>query len=498
MKSKQMIVAICIALPLLGFWLGFQFAGKVDPGSEASGEREILYYVAPMDASYRRDEPGKSPMGMDLVPVYADEVDVSDDASVRISPAVVSNLGIRTAGVKRGDLHREVFGVGYVNYDEDSLQSIRVRAEGWVERLHVVSIGDSIAEGQPLLEYYSPTLVNAQEDYLVTLNRNSRALTEAARERLIALGLGSQSIEALEAQRKVRRLVTVRAPKAGVVTELDIREGDFVDISSDILSIGSLENVWLLVRVLGRQSAWLRQGQSVKVSIDAMSEKSRMATIEYIYPEVDPDSRTAVFRVELRNDDRVLKPNMFAQVTVAAEPVRDAIHVPSSALIRGGRNDRLVLVNPDGSFRSQVVTVGIESGNRVQILSGISPNDTVVTSGQFLIDSESNIESALARTAPPKTQIESASRSEEPASMMAKIEAINVDDRTITLDHRPIEAWKMPAMTMLFDIDPEVDIERLEVGDSVHVQVTRPTSGRFLITKLHKMSERSDSDGASE
>ncbi len=405
MKTLLTASLVTVTAAITGYWLGQQHGQPSDASSSARPEqREVLYYKAPMDPNYRRDTPGKSPMGMDLVPVYANSTEDMDEGGVRISPTVVNNLGVRTAFVQRGPLAREISTIGVITYDEDTLNKTSVRVEGWIEQLNVTATGDPVIQGQTLFELYSPDLVNAQEEYLAALQSRNKAIHNASRDRLAALGLSVNEIERLGKQRTLRQRTAILAPTAGVVTHLAVREGQFVTPANDIMTVGSLDNLWLLVEVIARQSSWVAQGQSVRVSAEAMEGPAINAIVDYVYPELDPKTRTLTARIRLSNPDGALKPNMFARATIQGQGIDDALHIPQQALIRGSRANRVVIQMDEGRFRSQPVTVGIEANNRVQIISGLAQGDRVVTSGQFLIDSESHVESAMARLGGASTE----------------------------------------------------------------------------------------------
>ena len=395
MNKKILWIVTFIATIGMSFVVG-RYYGSADGDSPANagGEREVLYWVAPMDPNYRRDEPGKSPMGMELVPVYADEVD-GQPGVVKIDPTIVNNLGVRTAAAMRGTLSRRIETVGYVGYDEDTLQHIHTRVDGWIERLATKASGDTITKGQLLFELYSPTLVNAQQEYLAALRSNNTVLQSASKERLNALGVTSSGIARLEKERTVRQRVRVNAPSDGVIAQLGVREGIFVTPATDIMSIAKLDKVWVIAEVFERQAAWVGPGQHAMVELDYLPGKIWHGTVDYVYPELDPKTRTLRVRLRFDNADLVLRPNMFARVTIQGDSTDEIVHIPREALIRGGSVDRVVIALGEGRFRSQPVQVGIESGDRVAILKGVSDGDPVVVSGQFLIDSESNIEAAL-------------------------------------------------------------------------------------------------------
>ncbi len=397
MKNRTLILAALAAAIVIGVVLGRLWSTASDsdaPPREA--EREILYWVAPMDPNYRRDEPGKSPMGMDLVPVYADEAG-PQPGTVKIDPTVVSNLGVRTASAEYGALPRRIETVGYVGYDEDTLQHIHTRVEGWIERLSTKATGDPVTNGQLLFELYSPTLVNAQQEYLTALTSGNTLLLDASRDRLRALGVTVGEIEELDRNRAVRQRVRVYAGTDGFVAHLGVREGIYVTPATEVMSIAELDRVWVQAEVFERQAAWVESGQRAEVELDYLPGERWQGTVDYVYPELDPMTRTLKVRLRFDNQNGILRPNMFARVTLYGSDTEPVVHVPREALIRGGNVDRVVIALGDGRFRSQRVDVGVESGNRVAIREGVAAGDRVVTSGQFLIDSESNIGSALAR-----------------------------------------------------------------------------------------------------
>ncbi|NNF51798.1 MAG: efflux RND transporter periplasmic adaptor subunit [Gammaproteobacteria bacterium] len=407
------LILALVAGILLGRWWPTDTATA---DSVTSGEREIVYWQAPMDPNFRRDEPGKSPMGMDLVPVYADEVQGRDPALVSIDPSIVSNLGVRTAPVQSGPLSRRINTVGYVGFDEETMHHVHTRVDGWIENLSVTAIGDPVKQGQVLFELYSPTLVNAQQEYLSVRKSGNKALQNASRDRLIALGFTPAEIKRLNSERTVRQRIRIFATSDGVVTDLGIRDGMYVTPATELMSIASLDRVWVQVEVFERQSAWVEVGQRAEVQLDYRPGDRWQGTVDYVYPALDQQTRTLKVRLRFDNPTAALLPNMFANVTIFGTPTSPVVHVPREALIRGGRVNRVVLAEGGGTFRSQPVVVGIESGDRVEIRSGVAPDDRVVVSGQFLIDSESNIDSALMRmNAPPNGSSDTMDHSDQGA-----------------------------------------------------------------------------------
>lgn len=398
MSRKLLILAALIAAAIAGGIVGRMFAPHSERTivNEAKGDRDILYWVAPMDPNYRRDEPGKSPMGMPLVPVYAGDVD-EQRGVVKIDPTIVNNLGVRSEVAQLGPLSRRIETVGYVAYDEDTLLHVHTRVEGWIEKLVTKATGDRVEEGQLLFEIYAPTLVNAQEEFLAALRSGNRGLTQASKTRLTALGVTGRDIQRLQKDRTVKQRIPVYAEFDGVIAHLGVREGIFVTPSMEVMSIAKIDQVWVLAEVLERQAAWVEAGQEVEVSLNYLPGTTLNGSVDYVYPELDPVTRTLKVRLRFENTDESLRPNMYADVLIHGESTGDIVHVPKQAVIRGGAVNRVVLDLGNGRYRSQPVTVGIESGDRVAIRKGINTGDRIVTSAQFLIDSESNIASALSR-----------------------------------------------------------------------------------------------------
>jgi Cu(I)/Ag(I) efflux system membrane fusion protein len=366
----------------------------------ADDGKEILYWVAPMDANYRRDKPGKSPMGMELVPVYADAAG-SDGGGITIAPEVVQNLGVRTAVVERTRLWRGIDTVGYVDYDESKVSHIHLRTEGWIENLAVESEGERVTQGQRLFDLYSPALVNAQEEFVQALKLGNTGLVRASRSRLSALGVPAGQVKQLEKDRKPQQTIPVYAPQDGVVADMSVREGMFVKPSNNIMSLADLSSVWLLAEIFERQADWVAVGQPAEVSLAFLPGRTWEGTVEYIYPSLDPKTRALKARLRFPNEGESLKPNMYANVKIYGGPKNDVLAIPVEALIRTGREERVVIAVGEGRFESRMVRAGIESGEWIEIIEGIEAGEKIVVSGQFLIDSEASLKASMKRMQAP-------------------------------------------------------------------------------------------------
>ena len=451
--------------------------------ASASTEKKPLYWVAPMDANYRRDKPGKSPMGMDLIPVY-EEASSTDDfgpGAVKIAPHVVNNLGVRTAPVKLKNMQSEISTVGYVQYDEDKLIHIHPRVDGWIEKLFVKAAGNPVEKGQPLYTLYSPQLVNAQEELLIALKRGNRSLITAAKDRLKALQLSPSFIQQLEKSQKVQQTITFYSPQYGVVDGLKIREGFYVKPGNTLLSIGKLDQVWVEAEVFERDASLIQEGLTVSMTLDYLPGKKWAGVVDYVYPTLNSKTRTLRVRLKFDNPDYQLKPNMFAQVTIHAKQADITMLVPKEAVIRTGKQDRVVLALGQGQFKSIAVTVGRVDSEYIEILDGLNKDDVVVTSAQFLIDSESSKSSDFKRM----------SYDEIPNAvwMEGEVNSVMADHRMVNISHGAVQAWDWPEMTMDFTVALQVDIETLKAGQSLHFEVTKADNGEYLVTGIHIMSE---------
>lgn len=444
-------------------------------------EKKPLYWVAPMDPNYRRDKPGKSPMGMDLVPFYEEDDSGSGagPGTVKISPDVVNNLGVRTARAEFAPLRSEIQTVGYVKYDEDQLVHIHPRVNGWIEKLYIKASGDPVRKGEPLYNIYSPELVNAQEELVMALERKKPRLIRAAENRLASLRVPTRVIRQLKDSREVKQNITFYAPQNGVVDNLNIRQGFFVKPGSTIMSIGTLEQVWVEAEVFERQVSGVVVGLPVTMTLDYLPGKEWKGLVDYVYPTLNAKTRTLRVRLRFENDQELLKPDMFAQVVIHLDSSRKSLLVPREAVIRSGRSNRLVLALGEGRFKSINVKVGRFDADSAEILSGLSEGEEVVTSAQFLIDSESSKTSDFKRM----------NHGEEaaPASVWveATINTLMTDQRMINASHKTIDAWDWPEMTMDFTTAGEVDFSLLEAGMTLHVEITKIEKDQYQITKVH-------------
>ena len=488
-KSTILLAAALLGVGLAG---GFTVAKLTatpssDQGASVTTEKKILYWKAPMDPNFRSDKPGKSPMGMDLVPVYAGaEDDGGDDANtVRINPSVQNNIGVRIAPVTKATLYRTIDTVGFVRANDDETAIIDVRSEGWIEKLYVKSPGEEVKKGQALFDLYSRPLVSAQGEYLQALRIGKTALITAAKSRLMALGMSTAQIARIRKSGKAQRLIRVYAPQNGVITMLGAGEGAFVKPGRQIMMLADLSSVWVLAEVFESQASWARAGQVVEMHVDANPGRIWQGVVDYVYPTVNASARTVQVRLRFANPDGMLKPDMYAKVSIKADPHTGVLAIDREALIQTGQSSRVILALGDGRFRPARVTAGMESGGKVEILDGLSEGENIVVSSQFLIDSEASLRGTSLRMSAPKSDAIAE------AQTMGVIESLMVNHGMITIKHQPIEAFGWPAMSMYFITEPD-KLKGLAVGDNVHFTVREKAdeNGDFIITAIKKMDKR--------
>ena len=382
-------------------------AGMVDP---ATGKK-IKYWVAPMDPTYIRDEPGKSPMGMDLVPVYEEEGQEKEPTStIRIDPVTVQNMGIRTTPVMRKPVTKTIRTFGNVTYDETSLVSVNTKVDGWIEGLHVDFLGEEVKRGQPLFDIYSPEIVTAQEEYLLALKQyrslkdspfdhvraSAERLMAASRKRLQYWDMSASQIEQLEKTGLVRKAVTIFSPAPGVVIKKNALEGQFVKTGENQYEIADLSTVWVDVDIYEYELPYVKEGMPARMELPYVPGERFHGEVLYIYPYLSKETRTVRLRLAFPNTDRRLKPDMYADIRLEAELPGPNLVIPQEAVIDTGVRQVVFVSKGKGRFEPRQVKLGVEvNGHQYQVLKGLSEGEEVVLSAQFMLDSESRLREAV-------------------------------------------------------------------------------------------------------
>jgi Cu(I)/Ag(I) efflux system membrane fusion protein/cobalt-zinc-cadmium efflux system membrane fusion protein len=376
-------------------------------GSEGKGE--IAYWVAPMDPTYIRNEPGKSPMGMDLVPVY--EGDIAGNV-IKIDPVTSQNMGLRMTKVTKQRLSRTINTVAHITYNEKNLSTINSKISGWVEKLHVDFEGKSIRKGSPLRDIYSPELVAAQNEYLSALKnynnlkdsnlesarKGAENLLDASRERLLLWDISQSQIDNLEKTGEAQKLMTLYSPVNGAVISKSVIEGDKIKPGLNLFKIADLSTVWAKAHIYEYELPHVSDGQLVELSLPYLPGKEYAGKISFIYPYLDMKGRDVEILIEVPNGDLSLKPNMYANVTINSDLPNETTVIPAQAVIHSGVRDVVFVSLGNGKFLPREVKLGARGeDDQVEVLSGLSEGDIVVVSSQFMLDSESRLREATSK-----------------------------------------------------------------------------------------------------
>jgi Cu(I)/Ag(I) efflux system membrane fusion protein len=397
--------------------LPLKFAGT-EASSTPAGERVIKYWAAPMDPTFIRDEPGKSPMGMDLVPVYEDES--ATGSIISIDPVTSQNMGVRMTPVTRKSLSRTVRTVGLVGYEEPKQFSVNSKIDGWVERLYVNETGQFVKKGSALLEIYSPLLVSAQEEFLLARNNSqslakspfpsiadgAKRLLESSRRRLKLWDISDRQISHLEKTGDVVKTLTLYAPYDGIVSMKMVREGQFIKGGMELLVISDISKVWVYADIYEYEMPWVKVGQKAKIILPYVGSDPIESEVSYIYPFVEPKTRTIKARFDIDNPDFTLKPDMYVNVRLETEPVENALTVPVEAVLHSGERQTVFVALGDGKFEPRLVKTGLQSeAGDIEIVQGLLEGEHVVISAQFMLDSESKLREAIQKMLNPETPL---------------------------------------------------------------------------------------------
>lgn len=474
MRGRYTALSILvIGVSALAGIAGERYLWNPSAGVEATGP-EILYWAAPMDANYRRDGPGKSPMGMDLVPVYAGQEPSNDPAEVQLSGPEINAIGVRTAIARVDAVSERIDTVGYVGYDDHLTSHVHTRVEGWVETLNVRAVGDQVAKGDLLFEMFSPAIGSSSADLIRAIDAGDPRIVDLARSSLRSQGMSDRQIDEIASSGRSARNLRVYAPQDGVVISLEAADGMFLQPNTRALSLTDLSRVWLIADVFERDIGRLFDNMTAVAKFDHLPGQRFEGRIDYIHPELDARTRTLPVRLRFDNREGLLKPNMFGTVTLVPEQTREAVTIPSEAIIQTGRAERVILRTGEGTFKPRLITTGLRDafgeGGRTEVLQGLAPGEEVVASAQFLIDSESALSAGLMRMAPTDA---------EPARGRGTLVALDPETRMATIRHDGLESLDWPPMTSQFPMRADIAIERLTLGGKVTFLLARGADGRL-------------------
>jgi Cu(I)/Ag(I) efflux system membrane fusion protein/cobalt-zinc-cadmium efflux system membrane fusion protein len=382
-------------------------AGMIDPKTG----KKIKYWVAPMDPTYIRDKPGKSPMGMDLVPVYEEEGKAKEPAStISIDPATMQNMGVRLGRVHSKELIKYIRTVGSITYDETKIYTVNIKYNGWIEKLHINFVGDEVKKGQRLFDIYSPELVTVQEEYLLALEQyrslsntkyerireSAERLLKASRTRMRYWDLTDEQIDEIGRIGNIRKTITVYSPAAGVVIKKQAFEGHYVKAGEHQFEIADLSSIWVDVDVYEYELPWVRKGMQAEMELAYIPGKRFKGRVLFIYPFLEPKTRTAKLRLAFINPGYELKPGMYANIYLKSVIAKKSLVIPQEAVIDSGIRKIVFVAAGKGKFQPREVNIGLEGNeNEFQVLDGLKAGEEIVLSAQFMLDSESRLREAI-------------------------------------------------------------------------------------------------------
>ena len=397
----------------IGAGLGYWFSPKaVQTSPNAPAERKPLYYRNPMNPAITSPVPARDSMGMDYIPVYVGNDKQNEvTGTVRIDPVVVQNIGVRTKFAQRKTFGRSIRAAGRVDFDEQKMVRLHPKVEGWIEEIYINKTGQSVDEDDILLSIYSPKLVSTQQEYLLALNnlsvlKNSPIkeiqqgaidLANSSRQRLKLLDVPEHQIVELEETRKIKKSLHIHTPVAGTVIKIGSRQGQYVTPGTELYMIVDLSKVWVYADIYEYELPWVKEGDRVEMTLASVPGRVFTGSLSYIYPYAEPKTRTTRVRMIFDNPDRLLRPDMFAEVVIQSDSIQDALVIPAEAVIRSGNTTQVFVQRAPGKFEPRIVRLGIESGGEVIVLEGLKDGEEVVTSAQFLVDSESKLKEATAK-----------------------------------------------------------------------------------------------------
>ncbi|KPH66450.1 efflux RND transporter periplasmic adaptor subunit [Novosphingobium sp. ST904] len=468
---------LAVAAGGVGFTISEWRGGSPDATAAKPPARKILYWYDPMIPAEHHDGPGLSSMGMQTIPRYADEVGASAaQPGISIDPSASQALGMRTVAVRRGELASSLTATGTIDFNQRDVAIVQARAGGFVSRVYGRAPGDVIGAGAPLADVLVPEWGGAQTEFLAVRRTGNAALIQAARQRLMLLGMPSGTIASVEQTGRPHNVITISTPTGGVIKTLNVRGGMTLMAGQTLAEVNGLGTVWLNAAVPEAVAGPLKPGQAVRAALAAFPGETISGRVSAILPETQADSRTLTVRIELPNRGGRLRPGMFATVSFGGS-AQPALLVPSEALIRTGKRTLVMLALDKGRYRPAEVQTGREAGDDTEILAGLSEGEKIVALVEFLIDSEASLSGVEARPI-------GADMPKSPAKPMptgAVYETVGTIEKitaqSVTLSHQAVPAIGWPAMTMTFQLtDPKV-ARGLKTGDRVRFGFDQPPSG---------------------
>ncbi|WP_338920289.1 efflux RND transporter periplasmic adaptor subunit [Pseudomonas silesiensis] len=483
--NGALLVSVTLTLGVVGgYWFAHQRMSGVPSNTpeqslNSPDERKALYWYDPMSPQQKFDKPGKSPfMDMQLVPKYAD--DTGDRTTVSIDPSLTQNLGLRFSTVTRGGFGSSIDVTGILAFNERDVAVIQARTPGFVERVYAHAPGDVLKANAVLADILVPEWAAAQTEFLALKHNGDAELLAAARQRLRLTGMPVALIAQVERSGKVQPYLALTTPIGGVLQELNVRAGMTVATGETLARVNGLSSVWLAVAVPESEAGAITVGQAVEARLPAFPGAILNGKVSAILPETNPDSRTLRVRVELANPDGRLRPGLTAQVRLNRSTEQSVLWVPTEAVILTGRRALVMLAEDAGRYRPVEVQLGQESDGKTAIVKGLKEGQKVVTSGQFLLDSEASLKGIVASSleeSPPRTVASSFHEAEG--------QIVEINGKEVTLTHGPFKTLGMPGMMMTFPLANPALMQGLKKGDKVRVAVSQTDDG-LRVERLDK------------
>ena len=418
---NKMTLVISALMLVIGIGLGLSSTAWISADNNSDNpsmklERKPIFYRSPMNSEITSPVPAKGPMGMDYIPVYADGQKHEIAGTIKIDPVMVHNIGVRTSTAKIKSISRTIRALGRVGFNEETMTRLHPKVDGWVEQMWVNTTGQRVRKNDRLLSLYSPKLLSTQQEYLLALNnlmalekspfeeirQGAKALVKSARERLVFMDVPEHQIKELEQSRKAKKYLQIQAEKSGTVIRIGSRQGQFVTPETELYMMVDLDQVWVYADVYEYELPWVKVGDEVKMTLVSVPGKTFTGSLSYIYPYGESKTRTTKVRLVFDNHDGLLRPDLFAEVSIQSGTVENSVVIPAEAVIRSGKQPQVFIVRDSGKFEPRTVRLGLESDGEVAILDGIEAGDEVVISSQFLLDSESKLSEAAAKMMEPK------------------------------------------------------------------------------------------------
>ncbi len=390
-------------------------AGGSTAVAPADGPRKVIYWRAPMNPDYVSDTPGQSPMGMDLVPVYADEGGGTAGV-VKIDPRFVQDMGVQSEPVRRTDIPFTIRTVGNLTYNDRQVAWVNTKYDGWIEKVYVNYVGQPVHKGERLFDIYSPQLVTTEQEYLQAIHyaaqmaatpypdmaARAQALVSSARQRLRFWDMSDAQIDALARAGTVQRTISVLSPVTGIVVEKmdQALQGMYVKAGMRLYKTVDLSTIWIDADIFENQIPWLKLGQRASITLPYNPGHTYTGRVRFIYPYLDPKTRTMKVSIEMPNPGGRLRADMYANVTFDVPAARHVLAVPENAVIHSGLRNIVVVDRGHGLFQARPVTLGLQGSGLWQVTDGLQEGERVVISAQFLIDSESNLKAAIQQMTP--------------------------------------------------------------------------------------------------